>query len=111
MEGVIAHELSHVKNYDIRLMAIVSVLVGTVVYLADWFMRSMWFGGNNRENRSGLLMAFGIIAAILAPVIASLIQMAVSRRREFLVPRPMPKSGRKAPLWRNPRTRPLALSY
>lgn len=85
LEGVTAHELSHIGNRDTLMMSVVSVLVGTIALLADWFMRSMWFGGNDRENnRSGLLMIFGIVAAILAPIIASLIQMAVSRRREFL---------------------------
>lgn len=84
LEGVTAHELSHIGNRDTLMMSVVSVLVGTIALLADFFMRSMWFGGNDRENRSGLLLAFGIVAAILAPIIASLIQMAVSRRREFL---------------------------
>lgn len=84
LEGVTAHELSHIGNRDTLVMSVVSVLVGTIALLADMFMRSMWFGGNDRENKSGLLLAFGIIAAILAPIIATLIQMAVSRRREFL---------------------------
>ncbi|MBI2593300.1 M48 family metallopeptidase [Candidatus Daviesbacteria bacterium] len=86
LEGVTAHELSHIGNRDTLMMSVVSVLVGTIALLADWYMRSMWFGrgDNNRNNNSGMLMVFGIIAAILAPVIASLIQLAVSRRREFL---------------------------
>lgn len=84
LEGVTAHELSHIGNRDTLMMSVVSVLVGTIALLADWFMRSMWFGGNDRENRSGLMLGFAIVAAILAPIIASLIQMAVSRRREFL---------------------------
>lgn len=86
LEGVTAHELSHIGNRDTLMMSVVSVLVGTIALLADWFMRSMWLGrGNNdRSNSSGLLLAFGIIAAILAPIIASLIQLAVSRKREFL---------------------------
>lgn len=86
LEGVTAHELSHIGNRDTLMMSVVSVLVGTIALMADWFMRSMWLGrGNNdRNNSSGLLLAFGIIAAILAPIIASLIQLAVSRKREFL---------------------------
>lgn len=84
LEGVTAHELSHIGNRDTLMMSVVSVLVGTIALLADFFMRSMWFGGNDRENRSGLMLAFGIIAAILAPIIATIIQMAVSRKREFL---------------------------
>ncbi len=104
MEGVIAHELSHVKNYDIRLMAIVSVLVGTVVYLADWFMRSLWWGGSagrrsEREEKNGLGSLFfmlGILLALLTPLIATLIQLAISRRREFLA------DGSGALLTKNP---------
>lgn len=88
LEGVIAHELSHVKNYDVRLMAIVAVLVGFVAILADIFMRSMWFGGgrNSREDNRGqaIFLLIGIIFAVLSPLIATLIQLAVSRKREFL---------------------------
>lgn len=89
MEGVIAHELSHVKDYDTRLMAIVAILVGFVAILADMFMRTLWWGGareNNREdNRNqGLLLIIGVILAILSPIVATLIQLAVSRKREFL---------------------------
>lgn len=84
LEGVTAHELSHIGNRDTLMMSVVSVLVGTIALLADFFMRSMWFGGNDRENKSGLLMIFAIVAAILAPIVASLIQLAVSRRREYL---------------------------
>jgi len=89
LEGVIAHELSHIKNYDIRLMAVVAVLVGSIVYLADIFMRSLWWGGGRRrrddEGQLGsILMLIGIILAILSPIIATLIQLAISRNREFL---------------------------
>ena len=87
LEGVAAHELSHVGNRDTLLMAVVSVLVGTIALLADFFMRSMWFGGRDREDRGGggnLFMILAIIAAILAPIVATLIQLAVSRRRELL---------------------------
>lgn len=89
LEGVIAHELSHVKNYDIRFMALVAVLVGTVAYMADIFMRTLWWGGRSRdrENDRGLgsiFLVVGIVLAIVSPIIATLIQLAVSRRREFL---------------------------
>lgn len=89
LEGVIAHELSHVRNYDIRLMSIVVILVGLVALLADFFMRSLWFGGNRRRddrggNAQGIFLMIGIVLAILSPLIATLIQLAVSRKREFL---------------------------
>ena len=84
LEGVTAHELAHIGNRDTLMMSVVAILVGTIALMADWIMRSMWFGGGDRDNKSGLMLAFGILAAILAPIIASLIQMAVSRRREFL---------------------------
>jgi heat shock protein HtpX len=88
LEGVIAHELSHVKNYDIRLMTVVLVLVGLLALLSDWFMRMRFFGGR-RDSREGggaqaILMVIGLILIILAPIIGQLIQLAVSRRREFL---------------------------
>ncbi|OGJ22416.1 MAG: zinc metalloprotease HtpX [Candidatus Pacebacteria bacterium RIFCSPHIGHO2_01_FULL_46_10] len=90
LEGVIAHELSHIRNYDIRLMSIVSVLVGLIALLADWFLRmSYWGGGKNRDNNNGgqlqaVFFVIGIVLAMLSPLIAQLIQLAISRRREFL---------------------------
>ncbi|HUQ84958.1 MAG TPA: M48 family metallopeptidase [Candidatus Limnocylindrales bacterium] len=87
LEGVIAHELSHVKNYDTRLLAVTAVLVGFIALLADMFFRTLFWGGGNRDedNRGqAIFMVFGIILAILAPIVASLIQLAVSRKREFL---------------------------
>src|SRR5258708_3998228 len=88
LEGVIAHELSHVKNLDIRLMTIVSVLVGFVALLSNLYTRNLWFGQapKERENNSlqSVFLIIGIILAILSPIIATLIQLAVSRRREFL---------------------------
>ena len=89
LEGVISHELSHVKNYDIRLMTVVVVLVGTIALISDWFIRwNFWFGGR-RDDRGGgqagaILFIVGIILAILSPLVATLIQLAVSRKREFL---------------------------
>lgn len=86
LEGVTAHELSHVGNRDTLLMSVVSVLVGTIALLSDFFMRSMWYGGrNDRDNRGNtIFLVIAIMAAILAPIVATLIQLAVSRRRELL---------------------------
>lgn len=89
LEGVIAHELSHIGNYDIRVMTLVVVLVGTITLLADWMLRASFFGGKRRSNDSGgnigaILMLVGIILAILSPIIATLIKLAVSRKREYL---------------------------
>lgn len=89
LEGVIAHELSHIGNYDTRLMAVVSILVGVIALLADFFTRSLWFGGGRRDredrgNIQSIFLLIGIVLAILSPIIATLIQLAVSRKREFL---------------------------
>jgi len=87
LEGVIAHELSHIKNYDIRLMSIVVVLVGVVALVSDWFLRSLWYGrGGRREKREGggLVFLLAMLAAILAPIVAQLLKFALGRRREFL---------------------------
>lgn len=90
LEGVIAHELSHVKNYDIRLMSLVTILVGVITLLADWFLRmSFWGGRRSRDDRdSGQLQAVfmiaGLVLALISPIIATLIKLAISRRREFL---------------------------
>jgi len=87
LEGVIAHELSHVKNYDIRVMTLVIVMVGFISLIADWFLRANLFGGRRRSsnnNAGGILMIIGLVLIILSPLIARLIQFAVSRKREFL---------------------------
>jgi len=87
LEGVIAHELSHVGNRDMLLSTVIVVLVGVISVLADFFMRiSFWGGGRKRDNDSGASILFfvGIVAAILAPIAATLIQLAISRKREFL---------------------------
>lgn len=89
LEGVIAHELSHIQNYDIRVMTVVIVCVGMVALLSDFFLRFRFFGGhsNNKDSNSQigiLFIVIGIVLAILSPVIAQLIQLAVSRKREFL---------------------------
>ena len=86
LEGVAAHELSHVRNYDTRLMSIVVILVGSVALLADIFFRSLWWGGGSRDRKGGsaIIFLFGILVAILAPITAQIIKLAISRRREFL---------------------------
>jgi len=92
LEGVLAHELSHIKNYDIRLMMIVIVLVGILALLSDWFIRIRFFGrgsGRDSNSKSGgqigaILLVVGIILLILSPIIGKLIQFAISRKREYL---------------------------
>ena len=90
LEGVIAHEMSHIKNYDIRLSCVVSVMVGFIVMLADLFSRTLFWGGlrdNDSDGDSkanGILMIIGLIFLILSPIFGSLMQLALSRKREFL---------------------------
>jgi heat shock protein HtpX len=88
LEGVLAHELAHIKNYDVRLMTITIALIGAISILAQIFLRSLWFGKNRNSKAKGkagvILLVIGIIFAILAPILAQLIQLAVSRKREFL---------------------------
>lgn len=90
LEGVIAHELSHVGNYDIRLMMVIVILVGTVALISDFALRWMWFGEGRRSNNNEggqaqlILLIVAIALAILAPFAAMLIQLAISRKREFL---------------------------
>ncbi len=84
LEGVIAHELSHIKNYDIRVMTIVVVLVGMITILGNMFFRSRVFGGKSDNKNSGPLMFIGIALIILSPIVAELIKLAISRKREYL---------------------------
>lgn len=84
LEGVMAHELSHIGNRDMLVMTVAVVLAGFVAMLADLLMRSMMWGGGNNRDRSPLFLVFGIIGIILAPIAAQLIQLAISRRREYL---------------------------
>lgn len=85
LEGVIAHELSHVKNRDMLVMTVAVVLAGFLAIVADMFLRTaMWGGGNRDDNRGGLFMILAIVGVILAPIAAQLIQLAISRKREFL---------------------------
>lgn len=85
LEGVIAHELSHIKNFDTRLMSIIVILVGIIAIMADMVLRNIyWSGINNRGRRSQPVIILGVILAMLSPLIASLIQLTISRKREFL---------------------------
>lgn len=86
LEGVIAHEMSHIENYDIRFSSMVAVLVGIIIIASQIFLRSMWFSGGNRDRKGGnvIFLLIGIILAILAPIFTQLIQLAVSRQREYL---------------------------
>lgn len=89
LEGVVAHELSHIRNYDTRLMSLVTILVGIITLLADWFLRMSYWGGGkrDRDNNNQLTAIFilaGFILALLSPLVANLIKLAISRRREFL---------------------------
>ncbi len=90
LEGVLAHEMSHIKNYDILLSAVVSVMVGFVVILSDWFTRISFYGGrrgrdgDTDNNGNAIIMLIGLIFLILAPIFGQLMQLAISRKREFL---------------------------
>lgn len=86
LEGVTAHELSHIGNYDIRVMTLVVVLVGTITLLADWMMRASFFGRSRDDDRNGgnVFAILGLVLAIISPIIGLLLQLAVSRQREFL---------------------------
>jgi heat shock protein HtpX len=86
LEGVMAHELSHIGNYDIRLSTIIVVLVGIIALISDWMLRITFFGRrrNNEGSGNGIILVIGLILALLSPIIASLIQLAISRKREFL---------------------------
>ena len=88
LEGVVGHELGHIKNYDIRLSAIVTVMVGFVVMLSDMFSRYMFFGNRRRSNDEGrgnaIFMLIGLVFLILSPIFGKLMQLAISRKREYM---------------------------
>lgn len=88
LEGVVGHEMSHVANYDTRLMSVVVVLVGLITLLGDALLRASFWGGRSRDREEGnsgaIFVVLGLVFAILSPIIAQLIQLAISRRREFL---------------------------
>ena len=86
LEGVLAHELGHVGNYDIRYMTLVAVMVGMVAILSELFLRSLWLkgGGNSDDNKAGvILLIIGIVLAILAPIVVQLVQLSISRKHEY----------------------------
>ena len=89
LEGVVGHELAHIKNYDILLSAIVTVMVGFVVMVSDFFTRAIFWGGgrrrsNDKDNANAILMIIGLIFLILSPIFGTLMQLAISRKREYL---------------------------
>ncbi|PIR80380.1 MAG: zinc metalloprotease HtpX [Candidatus Levybacteria bacterium CG10_big_fil_rev_8_21_14_0_10_35_13] len=84
LEGVIAHELSHIKNYDIRLMGVVAILVGFVAILSDLFIRTTFYSRSDDSRGNTIFLVLAIVFAILSPIAATLIQLAVSRKREYL---------------------------
>ena len=88
LEGVIAHEMSHIRNYDIRLMSLVTVMVGSLTLLGDWLFRASWFSGSgDRDEKDrgagSIALVVGILFALVSPLIAQLIQLAISRQREY----------------------------
>jgi len=89
LEGVLAHELTHINNYDMLLMSVVSVMVGIIALLGDWLLRASFFGrGKSHDDNKGqlgaIILVLGLVFAILAPIVSQLIQLAISRRREFM---------------------------
>ena len=101
LQGVVAHEMSHVKNYDVRLMTVVAALAGAILLLADWSRRGLWWGGRSRSSsrQGGLGILFAVlwvISLVLAPIIAQIVSLAVSRQREYLA------DASSAELTRNP---------
>lgn len=87
LEGVVGHELSHIANYDTRLMSVVTVLVGMITLLGDWLVRANWYGrGRERSEKENgsIFMIAGLVLAFISPFVAQVIQLAISRRREFL---------------------------
>ncbi|MDD5133324.1 MAG: M48 family metallopeptidase [Candidatus Nanoarchaeia archaeon] len=85
LEGVLAHELSHVANYDIRFMTLTAVLVGMIAIISQMFLRSLWFNSSNSDNKNNnaIFLIIGILLAILAPTFVQLTQLAISRKREY----------------------------
>lgn len=85
LQGVISHEIAHIRNYDILLMTVIGIVVGLIIILKDLIFRGMWFGGRRRERGGGnVVMLIGLVLAILSPMLVMLIRVAISRQREFL---------------------------
>src|SRR3989344_4005854 len=85
LEGVIAHEMSHIANYDVRFMTLTAILVGLISITAQIFLRSLWFshGGSENKKSGAIILIVAIVASILAPLLAHLVSLAISRKREF----------------------------
>ncbi|MFH1364966.1 MAG: M48 family metallopeptidase [archaeon] len=84
LEGVLAHELSHVANYDIRYMTLVAVMVGMIAIISEIFLRSLWFKGGGSDNKNNtIFIVIGIALAIIAPIVVKLVQLSISRKREY----------------------------
>ena len=83
LEGVLAHELGHIANFDIRYITLVTVMVGMISIISQMFLRSLWFRSGDGDNKNGIFLAIGIAMAILAPIVVYFVQMAISRKREF----------------------------
>ncbi len=83
LEGVLAHELGHIGNYDIRFITLVTVMVGMIAIISEIFLRSLWFKGRDNDKSGAIFIIIGIILAILAPIIVSLVQFSISRKREY----------------------------
>ncbi|MBX4196013.1 M48 family metallopeptidase [Candidatus Pacearchaeota archaeon] len=83
LEGVIAHEMSHIANFDIRFMTLAAVLIGMISILAEIFLRSLWMAGDKEDRKGGILIIVGIIFAILAPLLSRLVALTISRKREY----------------------------
>jgi heat shock protein HtpX len=89
LQGVMAHEIAHIRNYDVRFMTTIALVAGLIPLLADVFLRMQWYGGgrrrsNSNDNTGAILMVIGLVLAILAPIFAKLLEMAVSRQREYM---------------------------
>jgi len=87
LEGVLAHELSHIRNYDIRFVTITAVVVGLIEIIAQMFLRSMFYSSGNRDregNGNVIFLVIGLVLAIIAPIVVKLVQLAISRRREYM---------------------------
>ena len=84
LEGVLAHELSHIANYDIRFMTLTAVMVGMIAIISELFLRSLWFRGRDKEGKgNAIFLLIGIVLAILAPIVVQLVQLSISRKREY----------------------------
>ncbi len=83
LEGVLAHELGHIASYDMRYMTLVAVMVGMIAIISQIFLRSLWFSGRGNDKSKAIFILIGILLAILAPIVVYLVQMSISRKREF----------------------------